>query len=130
MVLLIVTPILTIIITTEYQQVILIWFTDYSDDRVIQLLNADLADTLGNLLLRVTSHKLHPKGCVIKLHQHLFPFENTKIWSNEDCQLLEFLRNLPNVVGKYYEMYEFGRGINEIMESLYKVMCNIYFSVY
>ena len=87
------------------------------------MLNADLADTLGNLLLRVTAHKLHPKGCVIKLHPHLFPFENTKIWSNEDYQLLEFLRNLPNVVGKYYEMYEFGRGINEIMESLYMVMC-------
>ena len=33
---------------------------DYSEDRVIALLNADLADTLGNLVQRVTARKLHP----------------------------------------------------------------------
>ena len=36
------------------------FFPDYSEDRVIALLNADLADTLGNLVQRVTARKLHP----------------------------------------------------------------------
>ena len=32
---------------------------DYSEKRVVSLLNSDLADTLGNLVQRVTAKKLH-----------------------------------------------------------------------
>ena len=45
--------------------------TDYSNERVLTLLNSELADTLGNLLLRVTSPRLHPSGTVPVLSPEL-----------------------------------------------------------
>ena len=38
-----------------------------------QLLNADLADTMGNLLQRITAKKLNPQGPKIKFSTELFP---------------------------------------------------------
>ena len=40
--------------------IVFVFSTDYSEDRLIALLNSELADTLGNLVQRVTAEKLHP----------------------------------------------------------------------
>ena len=47
---------------SAYQHLFISILIDYSHERVLTLLNSELADTLGNLLLRVTSPRLHPTG--------------------------------------------------------------------
>ncbi len=91
---------------------------DYSNERVAATLNSDLADTLGNLLQRVTSHKLHPpevKGQPDPIGQ------SGRGWGGEDCDLIDTIDRLPNVVGEFYDNYKFSSGINHIMETLHKV---------
>ena len=97
-------------------------FTDYSDDRVAAVVNSDLADTLGNLLLRVTSHKLHQPNSELKLHPQLFPLDRGgSPWDEEDHRLVEKLVELPEMVGRCYDRFEFGQGINSVMETLHQV---------
>jgi len=79
------------------------FFPDYSEDRVGQWLNADLANTLGNLLLRVTSRKLHPWGPGVAFSWELFPLGDSEgremetgvRATGEDSSLMKNLINLP-----------------------------------
>ncbi len=89
---------------------------DYSIDRVMVTLHSDLADTFGNLLQRLTSSKLHPPNISDKPHPHPI-----SLWSQEDNELIDHLTKLPDIVGGYYSNYEFGQGINYIMDALRKV---------
>ena len=76
-------------------------FPDYSEARVGQLLNADLADTLGNLLLRVTSRKVHPRGPGVAFSTELFPLGDSQgresgiRATGEDYSLVNNLIDLP-----------------------------------
>ena len=91
---------------------------DYSNECVAVTLNSDLADTLGNLLQRVTSSKLHPPG--VKGQSDPIG-QSGRDWNEEDCDLIYSIDRLPNVVGEFYDNYEFGSAINHIMETLRKV---------
>lgn len=75
--------------------------TDYSEERLSQLLNADLADTMGNLLQRVTSKKLNPRGSPLKFSAQLFPLGGQTGGTEtrarkEDYALLSSLEELPS----------------------------------
>ena len=50
---------MTATVITVHCEIVISPIIDYSEERVAVLLNADLADTLGNLLQRVTAKKLH-----------------------------------------------------------------------
>ena len=74
---------------------------DYSEERVAVLLNADLADTLGNLLQRVTAKKLNPASIrderekPITAQQEQLESEWSKMSENEeDRALVDHLRHL------------------------------------
>ena len=61
---------------------------------------SDLVHTLGNLLLRVLSKKLHSVGTGLKYHQDLFPyhgdsFTSAAIASENDRALITTLHELP-----------------------------------
>ena len=83
--------------------------SDYSEDRVGALLNADLADTLGNLQLRVTSRKLHPHGPGVLFSTELFPLGDSERGGHgvrageEDYTLVNNLINLPRTYISVHE---------------------------
>ena len=83
--------------------------SDYSEDRVRALLNADLADTLGNLQLRVTSRKLHPQGPGVSFSTELFPLGDSERGGHgvrageEDYTLVNNLIDLPRTYVSVHE---------------------------
>ena len=63
-------------------------------------MNSDLADTLGNLLQRVTAKKLHPdetSGAQLSLEM----FRNTKI---DDLDLVDRLLQLSGVLNMFFHL--------------------------
>jgi methionyl-tRNA synthetase len=82
---------------------------DYSEERVAVLLNADLADTLGNLLQRVTAQKLNPDcfrderdepATTVAEHQERLESEWNKIPENKKDRA--FVDHLKNLTGGHY----------------------------
>ncbi|KAJ0049844.1 hypothetical protein NL108_003624 [Boleophthalmus pectinirostris] len=78
---------------------------DYTDDKVIKLLNAELADSLGGLLNRCTAPALNPAQLHPKFCPKSFPLEPTDQSRAvaEDYQMLSAVGKLPSVVEHYYE---------------------------
>ena len=93
---------------------------DYSDERVQHLLVNDLADNLGNLLMRVTSRQLVLPQVRLTVDHDVLPLWGRKALQ-EDCDLLEALQQLPRTVGVAYDNYEFSVGLEAIMACLRKV---------
>lgn len=66
-------------------------------------LNSELADTLGNLLQRVTAKKLNPRGTGLQFSTDLFPLEDRGLSlgvedvraNDEDYSLINRLMELP-----------------------------------
>lgn len=48
------------------------YFLDYSDTKILRYLNAELADTFGNLLSRCTGMALNPFQSVPKIEASVF----------------------------------------------------------
>lgn len=73
--------------------------SDYSERKVAKVLNVELADTLGNLLSRVTGAALNPHQQFPPFHEEYFPRNDprgaTSGVSKEDYNLLDALQNLP-----------------------------------
>ena len=85
---------------------------DYSEERVAVLLNADLADTLGNLLQRVTAEKLNPdcfredegeEPTTTAAHQEQLESEWNKI--SEDRKDRALIDRLKNLTGGHYSKF-------------------------
>lgn len=78
---------------------------DYTDDKVIKLLNAELADSLGGLLNRCTAPALNPDQVYPVFCPTLFPFDRTEQSRGveEDYKMLDSVSNLPCTVEQYYE---------------------------
>lgn len=93
---------------------------DYSDERVRHLLVNDLADNLGNLLMRVTSQRLSPPGIRLTVDCDALPLAGGRALQ-EDRDLLETLQELPHIVGVAYDSYEFNVGLEAVMSCLQKV---------
>ncbi|XP_076005061.1 methionine--tRNA ligase, mitochondrial isoform X2 [Genypterus blacodes] len=80
---------------------------DYKDDKVVKLLNAELADSLGGLLNRCTAPSLNPAQVYPHFCPHSFPSEQG-VGSKgraviEDYHMLDAVRSLPGVVEQHYE---------------------------
>ena len=70
---------------------------DYSEERVKQGLNSDLADTLGNLVLRTNSVKLNPGGPELKFSPEMLPLDGSNCDTEENYELLNSLMQLPGI---------------------------------
>ena len=86
---------------------------NYVQDQLVNYINNDLANILGNLLNRLTS-----KG--VNLNQNFYPI-CTEFKSQEAEDLVKSLENLVDKVEIHFENFEFYRGIEEIMDTLRKV---------
>lgn len=76
---------------------------DYRDDKVIKLLNAELADALGGLLNRCTAMALNPAQVYASFCPDSFPRERGGRAADEDYHMLDSVRHLPAVVEQHFE---------------------------
>uniref|UniRef100_A0A673CBX0 Methionine--tRNA ligase, mitochondrial n=1 Tax=Sphaeramia orbicularis TaxID=375764 RepID=A0A673CBX0_9TELE len=79
---------------------------DYTDAKVMKLLNAELADSLGGLLNRCTAPALNPAQIYPHFCSQSFPSEQSSGQSRavaEDYHMLEAVKNLPAVVEQHYD---------------------------
>ncbi|XP_061582041.1 methionine--tRNA ligase, mitochondrial [Cololabis saira] len=76
---------------------------DYTVDKVIKLLNAELADSLGGLLNRCTAPALNQAQVYPSFCSQSFPQEHGGRAVSEDYRMLDAVRSLPGVVVKHYE---------------------------
>lgn len=80
---------------------------DYDDDKVVKLLNSELADSLGGLLNRCTAPALNPAQIYPEFSTDCFPSASSGEYSGravaEDYHLLESVAGLPAVVEQHYE---------------------------
>lgn len=89
---------------------------NYSDTKVRRILNAELADTLGNLLSRCTGTALNP--------QQVFPAFDPDAFGliyKEDVtrQLIENVSNLPEICQRHYGAYNFYKAVDAIIGTLH-----------
>ncbi|CAL8263717.1 unnamed protein product [Lota lota] len=76
---------------------------DYNDGKVLKVLNAELADSLGGLLNRCTAPALNPAQRYPPFCPELFPADAGGRATAEDHRLLDAVRGLPSVVERHYE---------------------------
>jgi methionyl-tRNA synthetase len=83
---------------------------NFNEYKMKKYLNAELANTLGNLLNRVTSSSINSLQIYPSRPSHSFPSSAT--------ELIEQCTNLPSRVTTAYDSYEFYHGIISIMDVL------------
>lgn len=87
---------------------------DYSDDKVIKLLNAELADSLGGLLNRCTAPALNPAQVYPAFCHQAFPREQRGRAVAEDHRMVAAVRSLPTVVERHYESMQVYKALEAI----------------
>jgi len=96
---------------------------NYSDVKIKRILNAELADTLGNLLNRCCGKAINPNLDYPQLD--LATIESLSSFDLHFVELNEKLKRLSDIVGSHYEDLNFYRGIDEIIATLQ--CCNRFF---
>ncbi|XP_053180103.1 methionine--tRNA ligase, mitochondrial [Scomber japonicus] len=90
---------------------------DYTDDKVIKLLNAELADSLGGLLNRCTAPALNPAQVYPSFCTESFPIEQIGYKGRavvEDYQMLNAVKSLPALVEQHYESMHMYKALEAI----------------
>ncbi|XP_028272641.1 methionine--tRNA ligase, mitochondrial isoform X2 [Parambassis ranga] len=87
---------------------------DYTDNKVMKLLNAELADSLGGLLNRCTAPALNPAQVYPCFCPQSFPREQGGRAVEEDYHMLEAVKSLPAVVEKHYESMHMYKALEAI----------------
>ena len=82
---------------------------NFSLTALTQLLNLELADTLGNLLARCTSARVNPGQVRTPPSHGSCPAA---------AALLDQLAGLPDRVGEQYSQFQFQHGLVEVMAAL------------
>ncbi|CAH1155924.1 unnamed protein product [Phaedon cochleariae] len=95
---------------------------NYSDTKVLRILNSELADTLGNLLSRCCGTVLNPDQKFPKIDSQAFD----RI-SSLDCtkNLLEHVAKLPGICRDHYESLNFYKVADAVMTTLH--VANLFF---
>ena len=87
---------------------------NFSNQKMANYLNAELSNTLGNLLSRLTSNKLNSYQGIPEVQ-----FDSNSVYLSDLAKsLIDTLDKLPKIVSKHYEEFNFYLGIDAIMESL------------
>lgn len=91
-------------------------FLDYSETKILRILNSELADTLGNLLSRACAKTLNPQQIFPKLHKEemreLLEMEVGKI-------LVEKLAELGEKCHQNYSVNNFHLVVDAVMSALH-----------
>ncbi|XP_025026504.1 methionine--tRNA ligase, mitochondrial [Python bivittatus] len=97
------------------------WDCDYYDEKVIKLLNSELADALGGLLNRCTAPALNPSGTYPIFSEACFPRDRgTQTRSGqasaEDYKLVSLVESLPLKVSTSFDRFQIYKALESIME--------------
>ncbi|XP_041652877.1 methionine--tRNA ligase, mitochondrial [Cheilinus undulatus] len=87
---------------------------DYTNDKVIKLLNAELADALGGLLNRCTAPALNPGQIYPSFCPESFPRDQGGRAVAVDYNMLHAVNNLPAVVEQHFESMHVHRALEAI----------------
>nr|XP_009930645.1 PREDICTED: methionine--tRNA ligase, mitochondrial [Opisthocomus hoazin] len=81
---------------------------DYYDEKVVKVLNSELADALGGLLNRCTAPSINPSNTYPRFSESCFPKETeaTGRASAEDYELVASVASLPLQVAGYFEGFQ------------------------
>lgn len=86
--------------------------TDYSEEQITQVINADLVNTLGNLLSRVCSQTVNKSQIVPVLNMDA-------LQAHDSCaQLLDKLNQLADVCAAHMDVCNFYKAIDPIILAL------------
>ncbi|XP_061723695.1 methionine--tRNA ligase, mitochondrial [Cydia pomonella] len=95
---------------------------NYSETKLINIVNSELADTLGNLVSRCCGAALNPRGEFPALHEA----EAAQLATRDVTQaLLTRVERLPDQCREYYATYQFYRAVDEAVAALHA--CNLFF---
>lgn len=81
---------------------------DYSDKNMIARLNGELADTLGNLVMRCTSAKINVNG----------EWPSPAAYTEEDESLIQLIKDLPGTADHYYLIPDIQKAIIAVFDVL------------
>lgn len=86
---------------------------DYSDRKATRIINAELVNTLGNLLSRVCAQSVNKRQVV--------PVCNLKELKELDhsLQLIKKLKKLPPIYAEHFDAFNFYMAIDEIVATLH-----------
>ncbi|KAK2144554.1 hypothetical protein LSH36_748g02067 [Paralvinella palmiformis] len=87
---------------------------NYTTDKVTNILNSELANTLGNLLGRCTSMAVNPNQHFPEFDEELFKSTS----SDADQEMMKSLHKLPGFVDDCYTEYNIYKGIDAVMNQL------------
>ena len=88
-------------------------FTDYSTERVLNILNNELADTLGNLVNRCTGKVVNPSGEIPSASIY------AKTLKSESAEnLRKNLESLGDTAKQHYESFYIHHAVDSIMATL------------
>ncbi|XP_063978535.1 methionine--tRNA ligase, mitochondrial-like [Diachasmimorpha longicaudata] len=87
---------------------------NYNEEKIRKILNAELADTLGNLFSRCMGKAVNPRGIIPEAsvaHKDILRTEEAE-------NLVESLRCLPAIAQESYENFNFHQVVDAVMASL------------
>ncbi len=87
---------------------------NYSEQKMINYLNSELANTLGNLLGRCTSKTVNTSSSCPAYSDEAMQ----KYCSHEGLEIMSSLEELSSEVASHYERFEYYKGVDLIMEVL------------
>lgn len=91
---------------------------DYSDQRAIECINADLVNTLGNLLSRTTGTNINPSQSFPALHTPTYHRLCSAYKHGFD--LLKQLYKLADLVDLHYRNFSYNKVLEAVMTHLYE----------
>ncbi|XP_072933694.1 methionine--tRNA ligase, mitochondrial [Epargyreus clarus] len=95
---------------------------NFSESKLINIANSELADTLGNLASRCCGAALNPRGEFPPLHA-----QELAACSQLHCaaELLQAVERLPEICHKHYSNYQFYKAADAIIHVLH--LANLFF---
>ncbi|GCB63489.1 hypothetical protein scyTo_0014632 [Scyliorhinus torazame] len=91
---------------------------DYYDDKVLKVLNAELADALGGLLNRCTGTRMNPDQVYSPFSNHCFPKRHYMGQSSratiDDYKMIQLVEQLPLDVEHCFEKFQIYKALEAI----------------
>lgn len=95
------------------------WDCDYYDEKVVKLLDSELADALGGLLNRCTAKRINPSGTYPAFCTTCFPSEPGLVGPSvraqaEDYALVSAVATLPKQVADHYDNFQIYKALEAV----------------
>ncbi|KAK0159260.1 hypothetical protein PV328_010157 [Microctonus aethiopoides] len=88
---------------------------NYSNEKIRNILNTELANTLGNLVNRCMGKSVNPHGIIPEPKADDIDILN----SDEAHELIQHLENLPTIAESAYNEYNLHRVVDSVMQTLF-----------